>query len=110
VYAVTKSYASAHGANVKAFLAAVKKATMWAAKNPAKAAAEFTKAYPKSGYTAAYSKAGWKLTIPFLTNASGQYFTQTNAQWSTLAKALKSIKLISSVPKPSTYYTNKFLP
>jgi hypothetical protein len=27
-----------------------------------------------------------------------------------MAKALKSIKLISSVPSPSTYYTNKFLP
>jgi len=110
VYAVTKSYASAHGANVKAFLSAVKKATIWAAKYPSQAAAEFTKAYPKSGYTAAYSKAGWKLTIPFLTNASGQYFTQTNAQWSTLATALKSIKLISTVPAPSTYFTNKFLP
>jgi hypothetical protein len=43
-------------------------------------------------------------------NSSGQYFTQTNAQWATMAKALKSIKLISSVPSPSTYYTNKFLP
>ncbi|NNN01953.1 MAG: ABC transporter substrate-binding protein [Acidimicrobiaceae bacterium] len=110
VYAVTKSYANAHGANVKAFLSAVKKATAWAVKNPARAAAEFTKAYPKSGYTAAYSQSGWKLTLPFLTNASGQYFTQTSAQWSTLAHALKSVNLISSVPKPSTYYTNKFLP
>jgi ABC-type nitrate/sulfonate/bicarbonate transport system substrate-binding protein len=110
VYATTKSYASAHGATVKAFLSAVKKATVWAAANPTAAAADFTKAYPKSGYTSAYNQLGWKLTIPFLTNAKGQYFTQTNAQWTTLATALKSIKLISSVPSPSTYYTNKFLP
>jgi putative hydroxymethylpyrimidine transport system substrate-binding protein len=110
VYAVTKSYANAHGKNVKAFLSAVKKATIWAAQHPTKAAAEFTKAYPKSGYTPAYNQSGWKLTIPFLTNSSGQYFTQTNAQWTTLAKALKSIKLIASVPAPSVYYTNKFLP
>ncbi len=110
VYAVTRSYAAAHGATVKAFLSAVKKATVWAVAHPAAAAAKFSAAYPKSGYTNAYNALGWKLTIPFLTNAQHQYFTQSNAQWTTLAKALKSIKLISSVPKPSTYYTNKFLP
>ena len=110
VYAVTKSYAAAHGATVKAFLSAVKKATVWAAANPAAAAADFDRAYPKSGYTNAYNLSGWKLTIPFLTNAQHQYFTQSNAQWTTLAHALKSIHLITSVPAPSTYYTNKFLP
>ena len=110
VYAVTNAYASQHGATVKAFLSALKKATVWAAKNPVAAAAHFTKAYPKSGYTSAYNQSGWKLTVPFLTNAQGQYFTQTNAEWSTLATALKSIKLISKVPALSTYYTNKFLP
>ena len=110
VYAVTQSYAKANGKVVKAFLSALKKATVWAVANPTKAATEFTTAYPKSGYSAAYSQAGWKLTVPFLTNSAGQYFTQTNAQWMTLAKALKSIKLISSVPAASSYYTNKFLP
>lgn len=110
VYAVTKSYANAHGKNVKAFLSAVKKATIWASKNPAKASSEFTKAYPQSGYTPAYNKLGWKLTIPFLTNSHGQYFTQTIGQWNTLAKALKSVKLISKVPAAKVYYTNKFLP
>jgi NitT/TauT family transport system substrate-binding protein len=110
VYAVTHSYASAHAATVKAFLAAVEEATKWAAANPTKAATEFDKAYPASGYTDAYNLSGWELTIPFLTNTSGQYFTQTNAQWTTLAKALKSINLIKSVPAPSVYYTNVFLP
>ena len=110
VYAVTRSYAASHGATVKTFLAAVKKATVWAAANPVKAAADFSKAYPKSGYTNAYNLEGWRLTIPFLTNAHHQYFTQTAAQWSTLANALKSIHLIKSVPAPTTYYTNRFLP
>ena len=110
VYAVTRSYAHAHGATVKAFLSAVKKATVWAVKNPAKAAADFDRAYPTSGYTNAYNLSGWKLTIPFLTTSHGQYFTQTNAQWSTLARALKSIKLISKVPSASSYFTNKYLP
>jgi NitT/TauT family transport system substrate-binding protein len=110
VYAVTKGYAGAHGATVRAFLSAVKKATIWAVKNPAKAATEFDRAYPKSGYTDAYNLSGWKLTIPFLTNGAGQYFTQTSTQWKTLATALKSIKLIKKVPSPSVYFTNKFLP
>ncbi|MDE3083091.1 MAG: ABC transporter substrate-binding protein [Acidobacteriota bacterium] len=110
VYAVTKSYAAAHGATVTAFLAAVKEATIWAAAHPSGAAADFDRAYPTSGYTNAYNLAGWKLTIPFLTNSKGQYFTQTNAQWSTLAHALKSIKLITKTAPASTYYTNRFLP
>lgn len=110
VYAVTRAYAQGHAATAKAFLSAVKKATVWAAKNPAAAAGEFDMAYPKSGYTDAYNKLGWSLTVPILTNASGQYFTQTSAQWTTLARALKGIKLITKVATPSTYYTNKFQP
>ncbi len=110
VYAVTRSYAASNGPKVKAFLKAVKAATIWAVAHPAAAAAEFDHAYPTSGYTNAYNALGWKLTIPFLRDTKGQYFVQSNAQWTTLAKALKSIKLISSVPAPTTYYTNKFLP
>ena len=110
VYATTQSYATSNPKTVTAFMSAAKKATLWAVANPTKAATEFDKAYPTSGYSDAYSLAGWKLTIPFMKNSSGQYFTQTNAQWNTMAKALKSIKLISTVPSPSRYYTNKFLP
>ncbi|MFI5036114.1 MAG: ABC transporter substrate-binding protein [Acidimicrobiales bacterium] len=110
VYATTKSYAGANSKVVRAFLSAVKKATLWAVKNPAAAAGEFDMAYPKSGYTDAYNKLGWALTIPFLTNAQGQYFTQTDAQWSTLTAALKSIKLLTTAGAPSTYYTNQYLP
>lgn len=110
VYAVTKHYASAHSATLKAFMSAMEKATKWAAANQVKAASEFGKAYPTSGYTNAYSLLGWKLTVPFLVNSRGQYFTQTNAEWKTLASALKAIKLIKAGAKPSAYYTNKFLP
>ncbi len=110
VYAVTRGYASGHGATVRAFLSAVKKATIWAVHNPARAATDFDKTYPQSGYTNAYNALGWRLTIPFLTNSHGQYFTQTSAQWLTLARALKSVHLISKVPAPSAYYTNKFQP
>jgi putative hydroxymethylpyrimidine transport system substrate-binding protein len=109
VYATTTSYAKSNPKTVTAFMSAIEKATTWAVANPTKAAQEFDKAYPASGYSDAYSLAGWKLTIPFMTNSAGQYFTQTNSQWATLAKALKSIGQISTIPTPSTYYTNKFL-
>jgi putative hydroxymethylpyrimidine transport system substrate-binding protein len=110
VYATTPSYAKSNPRTVSAFMSAVQKATLWAIANPTKAATEFDKTYPSSGYSDAYNLAGWKLTIPFMANSDGKYFRQTNAQWVTLAKALKSIGLISSVPAPSKYYTNKYLP
>ena len=109
-YAVTKSYASSHAALIKAYLSAIANATNWAILHPTQAATLFDKTYPASGYTDAYNISGWQLTIPFLRNTQGKFFTETNAQWSTLAKALKSVKLIKSVPAPSVYYTNKFLP
>lgn len=110
VYAVTHSYANQHGKNVKRFLAAIKAATIWASAHRAKAVADFIAAYPKSGYSKFYSTKGWDLTVPLLTNKAGKYFVQTNAQWTTLATALKGINLIKSIPAPSTYYTNKFIP
>ncbi|NNN03615.1 MAG: ABC transporter substrate-binding protein [Acidimicrobiaceae bacterium] len=110
VYATTKSYATKNSATLTAFMSAISKATAWAAAHPTLATNLFDKTYPQSGYTNAYNQLGWQLTIPFLTNSHHQYFVQTNAQWSTLATALKGIGLISKVPAPSTYYTNQFLP
>jgi ABC-type nitrate/sulfonate/bicarbonate transport system substrate-binding protein len=110
VYAVTHKYANQHGANVKKFLTALQAATIWASAHRAKAVADFITAYPKSGYSKFYSTKGWNLTVPLLTNKAGKYFVQTNAQWTTLATALKGVNLIKSIPAPSTYYTNKFIP
>jgi putative hydroxymethylpyrimidine transport system substrate-binding protein len=109
-YATTRSYAASNGATLRAFMSAISKATKWAVAHPTSAATLFDKAYPASGYTNAYSLSGWQLTVPFLTNAQGKYFVETNQQWTTLATALKSIGQISKVQAPSTYYTNKFLP
>jgi ABC-type nitrate/sulfonate/bicarbonate transport system substrate-binding protein len=110
VYATTKSYAGKNPATLRAFMSAISQATAWAVAHPTEAATLFDKTYPQSGYTNAYNLLGWQLTIPFLKNAQHQYFVQTNAQWSTLATALKGIGLISKVPAPSTYYTNQYLP
>jgi ABC-type nitrate/sulfonate/bicarbonate transport system substrate-binding protein len=109
-YATTKSYAASNPATLKAFMSAIANATKWAVSHPTQAAKLFDTAYPKSGYSDAYSLSGWELTIPFLKNSQGKYFVETNAQWATLATALKSIGQISKVQAPSTYYTNKFLP
>jgi len=64
VYATSKSYATSNPTTVSKFMSAVKKGTLWAIANPTKAAVEFDKLYPKSGYTNAYNLDGWKLTIP----------------------------------------------
>ncbi len=109
-YATTTKYAATHAANLRAFMSAIAKATVWAVAHPALAATLFDKAYPTSGYSNAYSLQGWELTIPFLKNAQGKYFVETDAQWATLTAALKSIGQISKVQSPSTYFTNKFLP
>lgn len=110
VYAVTKSYATQHGSTARAFLKAVLRATKWAAANPIAAAAEFTKMYPKSGYSKAYNVLGWKTTIPLLTNTAGKYFIQTDQQWRLLNQGLLATKQIKSAPSPASYYTNAFLP
>lgn len=110
VYAVTKSYASSHPGTAKAFLAAVLQGTKWAIANPSAAATMFDKAYPKSGYSNAYNLLGWQKTIPLLTNSKGQFFVQSDAQWTTLDQGLKATKQIKTIPSPSTYYTNAFLP
>lgn len=110
VYATTSSYAKTHATQLREFMTAVSEGTKWAVAHPTQAAHYFDKAYPNTGDSDTYNLVGWKTTIPYLTNASGQYFTQSDAQWTQVAKALKSIKLISSVPTPGTYFTNKYLP
>lgn len=109
-YATSKSVESSSGKYLTAFLSALKQATAWAAANPDAAATLFDKAYPSSGYTNAYNLSGWKLTVPLLTNAKGQYFVETDAQWTELTSAMKAVKEITSQPSPSSLYTNKYQP
>lgn len=110
VYATTHAYSAQHAKTLKAFMSAIAKATKWAVAHPTAAATLFDRTYPKSGYTNAYNLKGWQLTVPFLTNSSDRYFTQTTQQWATLSSALKSIGLITKVHTPSTYFTNAYLP
>ncbi len=110
VYSVMGEWGKKNPDKVTKFLAAVKRGTEWAVSHPADAATLFDKAYPKSGYTNQYNVLGWKLTIPYLTNAQGKYFVQTPQQWTTIATALKGVAVTSSVSPASSYFTNKYLP
>jgi NitT/TauT family transport system substrate-binding protein len=110
VYATSSNYADQHSKTVSAFMAAMKDATQWSIDNQDKAVRDFDKAYPDSGYTHDYNAQAWSLTVPLLKNKSGDFFTQTNAQWTTLAQALVNVKQLDKVEKPSAYFTNKFLP
>jgi len=109
-YATSTSFAGKNGTYLKAFLSAVKQATKWAVANPTAAATLFDKAYPSSGYTNAYNLSAWKLTVPLLANAKGQYFVESDTQWSQLTSAMKAVKEIASEPSPSSIYTNAFQP
>ena len=112
VYATSKSYSKKNQDTVIKFLTALHHATMWAMEsgNQAKAVRYFDKAYPKSGYTHAYNVQAWKLTVPLLTDQTGDLFMQTKKQWRDIADALVSVGLIKKAEKPENYFTNNYLP
>lgn len=109
-YATTTSYAHAHGKVLKEFLAAVLEGTKWAIKNPVDGVKLLDKTYPDNGETFGTNLQAWNLTVPLLTNAQGGFFTETDAQWSTLDAALKATKQISKIPAASSYFTNAYQP
>lgn len=109
VYAGQSTFLQDHADAAKAWLAATGKATQWAIDNPEAAVTAFEKAYPKNGYSHGYNLAGWKATVDVLKDSSGQLFTQTDAQWTELADALKAVGVISKTNDPSDYYTNEYI-
>jgi ABC-type nitrate/sulfonate/bicarbonate transport system substrate-binding protein len=112
VYGTSRSYAKKHQDTVIKFLTAVHHATMWASEkaNQGKAVRYFDKAYPKSGYTHAYNVTAWKLTVPLLTDSTGDLFMQTKQQWRDIANALVDVGIIKKAEKPDAYFSNKYLP
>ena len=110
VYGSSTKYAKDHGDTLRKFMKALGDATQWSIDHQGKAVAYFDKAYPDSGYSHAYNVQAWKLTVPLLTNAQGQFFVQSDAQWSKLAKALVAVGQIESAKQPSAYFTNTYLP
>lgn len=110
VYAGNKDWLKDNADAARGFMAAIGEATAWACANPEDAATMFGEAYPDSGYSFSYNRIGWTDTCRYMQDDAGQYFTQTDEQWTTLGEALKGIGELSEVAEPSAYYTNEYLP
>lgn len=106
-FTVMTGYGKAHPKVVKAWLAATKQGMIWATEHPDEAVADLLKLYPASG-SKDYNAVGWKATIPVLKGPTG-YFTQTDAQWDAIAKALADAKQVDKALPASAYYTNAYL-
>ena len=112
VYGVARPYAKKHQDTLIKFLTALHHATLWAMEsgNQGKAVRYFDKAYPDSGYSHAYNVQAWKLTVPLLSDETGDLFMQTKKQWRDIADALVSVGQIKKAEKPEQYFTNNYLP
>jgi len=110
VYAGNKDWLAKNPAAAKGFLAAIAKATEWAGQNPEQAVTLFEKAYADNGYSHQYNLIGWNDTFKFMKNDDGTLLTQSDAQWTELGNALKSIGELDEVAPAASYYTNEYLP
>jgi len=108
VYTATSSWLAKHGPEAKAFLAATKKAFAWSIAHPVAAVKDYVAAYPKIGGGENYSLAGWRATIPAL-GKPGSLLVQRKAEWTQVAQALKSVKLLSKPLPASSYFTNAYV-
>lgn len=110
VYAGNQEWLKANPDAARGFMAAIGEATAWACENVEDAATMFGEAYPDSGYTFSYNRIGWTDTCRYVKSGNGEYFTQTDEQWTTLGEALKSTGDLDAVAEPAAYYTNEYLP
>jgi ABC-type nitrate/sulfonate/bicarbonate transport system substrate-binding protein len=108
VYTAMSSWLANHGSEARAFLSATKKAFAWSIAHPAAAVDDYLAAYPKIGGTRQYSLAGWQATIPALGKPSS-LLVQRASEWTAVARALKSVGLLSKPLPASTYFTNAYL-
>ena len=108
VYTALTSWLGQHRSEARAFLAATKKAFAWSIAHPAAAVKDYLAAYPKIGGTEKYNLAGWRATIPAL-GKPGTLLRQRASQWTAVARALESVKLLAKPLPASRYYTNEYL-
>jgi ABC-type nitrate/sulfonate/bicarbonate transport system substrate-binding protein len=108
VYTAMSSWLAKHGSEAKAFLSATKKAFVWSIAHPAAAVDDYLAEYPKIGGTRKYSLSGWQATIPALGKTSS-LLVQRASEWTAVAQALKSVKLLSKPLPASRYFTNAYL-
>ena len=109
VYVANADFAAENPDVVTAWLEATKQGAEWATENAEEAVALFEQAYPEVASAHEYNLEAWSATIPLLTK-DGEFFTQTDEQWTTFTQALVVADQLDEALEPSEYYTNEFLP
>lgn len=109
VYVANADFAAENPDVVAAWLEATKQGAEWATENAEEAVALFEQAYPEVASAHEYNLEAWSATIPLLTK-DGEFFTQTDQQWTTFTQALVVADQLDEAFEASEYYTNEFLP
>ena len=109
VYVASSDFASENPETVTAWLEATRLGAEWATDNPEEAVALFEEAYPETASSHEYNLEAWNATVPLLTK-DGEFFTQTDEQWTAFTQALVDAGQVDEALAPSEYYTNDYLP
>lgn len=109
VYVANADFAAENPGVVTAWLEATKQGAEWATENAEEAVALFEQAYPEVASAHEYNLEAWSATIPLLTK-DGEFFTQTDRQWTAFTQALVRADQLDEALDPSEYYTNEYVP
>jgi ABC-type nitrate/sulfonate/bicarbonate transport system substrate-binding protein len=109
VYVAGSDFAAENPEVVTAWLDATRRGAEWAAENPEEAVALFEDAYPDTASGHEYNLEAWNATVPLLTK-DGEFFTQTDEQWTEFTQALVDAGQLETALTPGDYYTNDYLP
>ena len=109
VYVANSEWAAENAGLVTAWLDATRKGAEWAIDNPEDAVALFEEVYPETASAHEYNLAAWYATQPLLSDG-GEWFTQSDGQWSDFTAALVEAGQLDAALAPADYYTNDYLP
>jgi putative hydroxymethylpyrimidine transport system substrate-binding protein len=109
VYVASSEWAADNGDLVTAWLEATRRGSGWAIDHPEDAVALFEETYPEAATDNGYNLAAWMATVELLTK-DGEWFTQTDDQWTGFTQALVDAGQLDEALEPSEYYTNDYLP
>jgi ABC-type nitrate/sulfonate/bicarbonate transport system substrate-binding protein len=109
VYVASSEWAAGNGDLVTAWLEATRQGSEWAIDHPEDAVALFEETYPEAATDNGYNLAAWMATIELLMR-DGEWFTQTDAQWTEFAQALVDAGQLDEVLAPAEYFSNDYLP
>lgn len=110
VYVANADFADENPDVVTAWLDATRQGAEWASENSDDAVALFEEAYPDVASAHEYNLQAWDATVPLLTTADGDFFTQTEEQWTVFTQALVGAGQLDEALEPGEYFTNDYLP